>query len=242
MAIAESWHVRSRGRECAASQRSFVDGETIVTALFPDPESSGYIRRDYSVEGWKSYQASGDAPFSFWRTKYSAPGGGETASQVEKLSAEEILQRLVEEDEDHTENARFILAVMLERQKLLRETDSQRTPTGILRVYEHRKTGEVFIVKDPNIPLSEIESVQNEVFVLLENNGRSPVVEISENGPPERSIAEEPSVTDAADLVLTDAEAVDSEPDAAIGEADADVADDATDLNAAEDTEQSRSL
>ena len=174
MALAEPWHVRSRGRECAATQRAFVDGETIVTALFPDPESSGYLRRDYGVDGWKSYQETGAAPFSSWRTTYTVAPNNEAALAAEKLSAEEILQRLVEEDEDHTENARFILAVMLERQKLLRETDSQRTPTGILRVYEHRKTGEVFIVKDPDIPLSDIEAVQNEVFILLENNGRSP--------------------------------------------------------------------
>ena len=181
MAIAESWHVRSRGRECAATQRHFIDGETIVTALFPDPESSGYLRRDYCTDGWATHQESGEAPFSFWRTKYAAPSGNESANPVEKLSAEEILIRLVEEDEDHTENARFILAVMLERQKLLRETDSQHTPTGILRVYEHRKTGEVFIVKDPNIPLSEIETVQQEVFILLENNGRSPEADLGEN-------------------------------------------------------------
>lgn len=179
MALAESWHVRSRGRECAATQRPFIDGETIVTALFPDPESSGYLRRDYGLDGWALYQETGDSPFSCWRTTYTAPTGNEAAKAAEKLSAEEILQRLVEEDEDHTENARFILAVMLERQKLLRETDHQRTPTGIVRVYEHRKTGEVFIVKDPDIPLSQVEAVQHEVFILLENNGRvpSPVAE-----------------------------------------------------------------
>ncbi len=200
MAIAESWHVRSRGRECAATQRPFTDGESIITALFPDSESSGYVRRDYCAEGWAVQQGSSGAPFSFWRTKYTAPSSGDAARPEEKLSAEEILQRLVEEDEDHTENARFILAVMLERQKLLRETDSQRTPTGILRVYEHRKTGEVFIVKDPNIPLAEIEAVQNEVFILLENNGRSPeatektVTEISkptlEEAQPEPNLAD----------------------------------------------------
>jgi hypothetical protein len=173
MAIAENWHVRSRGRECAATQRAFVDGETIVTALFPDPESSGYLRRDYCAEGWESRPDDGEKVFSFWRTTYAAAQAHEPTA-VEKLSAEEILQRLVEEDEDHTENTRYILAVMLERQKLLRETDSQRTPSGILRVYEHRKTGEVFIVKDPDIPLSEVEAVQNEVFILLENNGRVP--------------------------------------------------------------------
>ena len=178
MAIAESWHVRSRGRECAATHRPFTDGESIVTALFPDPDSSGYLRRDYCPEGWTAQQETGEELFSFWRSTFTATTGNETVRPEEKLSAEEILTRLVVEDEDHTENARFILAVMLERQKLLRETDSQRTPTGILRVYEHRKTGEVFIVKDPDIPLSQVDAVQQEVFILLENNGRSPEPEL----------------------------------------------------------------
>jgi hypothetical protein len=174
MALAEPWHVRSRGRECAATQRHFADGESIVTALFPDPESSGYLRRDYGVEGWQTQQEQDEKPFSFWRSTYSAPTNNDAQQAAEKLSAEEILRRLVEEDEDHTENTRFILAVMLERQKILRETDSQRTPNGILRVYEQRKSGEIYIVKDPDIPLSQVEAVQNEVIILLENNGRTP--------------------------------------------------------------------
>jgi hypothetical protein len=204
MAFAESWHLRSRGRECAATQRSFVDGETIVTALFPDPESSGYLRRDFCVDGWASQQESADKPFSFWRTTYSAPGGQENENPVEKLSAEEILRRLVDEDEDHTENTRYILAVMLERQKLLRETDNQRTASGILRVYEHRKTGEVYIVKDPDIPLSEVEAVQNEVFALLENNGRPPEPAAEIEPEPEAGLQEEakeePCAEEASEL------------------------------------------
>ena len=74
---------------------------------------------------------------------------------------------MVEDDLEHTENTRYILAVMLERQKILRETDTQPTASGILRIYEHRKTGEVFIVKDPNIPLDEVEKIQLEVMELL---------------------------------------------------------------------------
>lgn len=179
MAFADSWHVRSRSRECAATKRAFTDGESIVTALFPDPESSGYLRRDYSLDAWKELPADSEKPFSFWKSTFSAPSGAaETQNPVEKISPEELLVRLIEEDEDHTENTRYILAVMLERQKLLRETDNQRTPNGILRVYEHRKTGEVFLVRDPDIPLSQVEAVQNEVFILLENNGRTPQPDI----------------------------------------------------------------
>ena len=174
MALAESWHVRSRSRECAATERAFVDGETIVTALFPDPESSGYLRRDYCLDAWNQLPADAEKPFSFWKTTFSGPAKAQAEERSERLSPEEILVRLVEEDEDHTENTRYILAVMLERQKILRETDHQRTPHGILRVYEHRKTGEIYLIRDPDIPLSQVESVQNEVFVLLENNGRMP--------------------------------------------------------------------
>lgn len=206
MAFAESWHVRSRSRECAATQRRFTDGETIVTALFPDPESSGYLRRDYSLDAWKELPADSEKPFSFWKTTFSAPAGGtETEDSVEKLSPEELLARLIEEDEDHTENTRYILAVMLERKKLLRETDNQRTPNGILRVYEHRKTGEVFLIRDPDIPLAEIEAVQNEVFVLLENNGRVP----------EPDLPTEPTEPTAEEEAETETQAIpdDSEPD-----------------------------
>jgi len=174
MAYAESWHVRSRARECATTQRIFTDSETIVTALFPDPESSGYIRRDYGLDAWNQRPADAEIPFSFWKTTFVGPTGTTIEDPAEKLSPEELLVRLIEEDQDHTENTRYILAVMLERQKLLRETDNQRTSNGILRVYEQRKTGEIFLIRDPDIPLSQVEAIQNEVFILLENNGRSP--------------------------------------------------------------------
>ncbi|MFZ9937338.1 MAG: hypothetical protein ACO3JG_09815 [Luteolibacter sp.] len=197
MAYAESWHVRSRSRACAATEKPFSDGETIVTALYPDPESSGYLRRDYTVEAWGGLPDDADQPFSFWKTSYRAPGTDGGEDPMEKLSAEELLRRLVDEDEEHTENTRYILAVMLERQKLLRETDSQRTPSGILRVYEHRKTGEVFLVRDPDIPLDQVEAVQTEVAVLLENNGRMPTPE-----QPQEEIPGE--VTDESATEVTD--------------------------------------
>ena len=195
MAYAESWHVRSRSRECAATEKPFSDGEIIVTALYPDPESSGYLRRDFTTGAWDTLPEDAEKPFSFWKTTYRAPVSEGEEHPMEKLSAEELLRRLVDEDEEHTENTRYILAVMLERQKLLRETDNQRTPSGILRVYEHRKTGEVFLVRDPDIPLDQVEAVQNEVALLLENNGRLPSPVVEEEAPAE--VTESPEETTA---------------------------------------------
>jgi hypothetical protein len=90
------------------------------------------------------------------------------AEDVVEDDPETLLKRLVEEEEEHTENARYILAVMLERKKLLRETDTQEIPSGILRIYEHRKSGDVYIIKDPQISLTDVDRVQEEVRQLLD--------------------------------------------------------------------------
>ncbi len=173
MALNEPWSIKSRAHFCVVTERHFEDGESFYTAIFPDPESSGYLRRDFSVAAWEERSEAGDAPFSFWQSTYHAPVKEEEA-QVTEESPEDLLRRLIEEDEEHTENVRYILAVMLERKKQLKEADSQPTATGIIRIYEHRKSGDVFIVKDPNIPLDEVEKVQEEVTQLLENGGRLP--------------------------------------------------------------------
>lgn len=186
MALQESWHVRNRSRECNITQTPFTEDQPIVTALFPDPESSGYVRKDFCESAWEGRSPEDEAPFSCWRTKFQMVVNNENQPVVTKQSAEELLKQLVEDDQEHTENTRYILAVMLERQKLLRETDTQPTSNGILRIYEHRKTGEVFIVKDPNIPLDQVERIQLEVMELL-----SPQKSIIPEKTPEIKSAEE---------------------------------------------------
>lgn len=163
----EPWSIKSRARECAESGKPFEDGQQIRAAIFPDPDSSGYLRRDYDLEAWKNRENS-EPPFSTWLTTYHPPVVEEKAEDVVDEDPESLLKRLIEEDEEHTENARYILAVMLERKKLLRETDTQEVPSGILRVYEHRKTGDVFLIKDPQIALADVERVQEEVKQLLD--------------------------------------------------------------------------
>lgn len=203
----ESWHIKAREHECSVTGASFEDGEGFYTALLPDPESSGYLRKDFSLEGWKEGRGAVEREaLSFWRSVYKVPVAEEKAVVMEKESAEALLQRLIEADEDHTENTRYILAVMLERQKLLKETDSQPTPTGILRIYEHRKTGEVFIVKDPNIPLSEVEAVQVEVMEMLDPKKREEEGVEAESTEEEVLSDEEAVIVEGGQDVSTDEE------------------------------------
>ncbi|HCQ33584.1 MAG TPA: hypothetical protein DIV54_08785 [Verrucomicrobiales bacterium] len=167
MPNADSWHIKSRAHQCSISEKPFNDGEPFFTAIFPDPESDGYLRLDFSQEAWDDRDEEAPSPFSFWRTVYRPPEVMEKIDIVDKDDPETLLTSLIEQDEAHTENTRYILAIMLERKKILVETDSQKTGTGLLRIYEHRHSGEVFIVKDPLIPLPEIAPIQEEVQRLL---------------------------------------------------------------------------
>ncbi len=164
----ENWSIKSRARRCALSDEAFADGQKIHAALFPDPESSGYLRRDYSRESWQKLPADSPRPFSHWRTTYEAPVPEEKPEAVLQDKPESLLRRLIDADDPESENARYILAAMLERKKKLRETDTRETDTGLIRVYEQRKTGEVYLIKDPQIPLADIDRVQEEIRELLQ--------------------------------------------------------------------------
>src|SRR6056297_1189496 len=117
MALADSWHLRPSSIQCSVTGRAFVEDEVIYTAIFPDPESEAYERREFSKEAWENRGDDAEVPFSFWRSKFKPRPVEEKVEITDKEDPEALLKRLVEEDEEHTENARYILAVMLERKK-----------------------------------------------------------------------------------------------------------------------------
>ncbi|MDF2376413.1 MAG: hypothetical protein P1U81_09225 [Verrucomicrobiales bacterium] len=170
MAIIQDWKIRSTRAQCELTGEAFEDGQKFYTCIFedPDPESDGFIRRDYAVESWeKVKKEASPAPFSFWKSTYKAPVLVVDKKALADTSAEGMLQRFVEEDDPKTENARYILALMLERKKVLVPTDIKETETRKLLFYEYATTGDVVVVADPGLKLAEIESVQMEVAELL---------------------------------------------------------------------------
>ncbi|MCB1237492.1 MAG: hypothetical protein KDM91_20680 [Verrucomicrobiae bacterium] len=183
MPIVEDWKIRSRSHVCCYSGLPFEDGENFYTCLFEDPQSDGFFRRDYSAGNWDKILANLDPkPFSFWKSTYKIPPKEEKTEALEKHSAEAMLRRMIDEDDPSTLNARYILALMLERKKTLQPVDEKETDSGRLIFYEHRGTGDVFIVADPKISLKEVERVQEEVSALLKSQDPPPVEEENEAG------------------------------------------------------------
>lgn len=172
MAIAteETWQIKKRADVCAGTGIAFGDGEEIMTRLLlADGE---YIREDYTLACWE--EQNPDHGVSAWKSIYHAPPPPEEV--VKKESAESLLRKLIAKEDEDDINAIYILAVMLERKKTLVEKEVQmRDDKAKIRVYEDKKTGDTFLVVDPELKLAEIESVQEEVVGLL--GGRPPKTE-----------------------------------------------------------------
>lgn len=162
----QNWSIRTRATQCAHSERAFEEGEVFHTAIYFDPETNGYVRRDVALDVWKQEVAE-RKPIAYWRATYS-PNVVEAKPEVtSKESAMALLQRFIEEDDPMTENARYILALMLERKRILSPTATKEVDGNKMLFYENKKTGEVFIVRDPDLLLSELAELQDEVAMLL---------------------------------------------------------------------------
>ena len=136
------WEIKARSRYCARTHESFEDGATIYTLLFR--ERTGFRREDISEPAWQQIK-EGIKPFSFWKSKFQAapPAAPEP---LPKESVEELLRRLVTEDLPEHLNARYVLAILLERKRTLKQVDIRESPEEKILIYEHLKTGEVFII------------------------------------------------------------------------------------------------
>ena len=156
----QEWDIKSRAHSCARTGREFSEGEFFYTLLFRDGD--GFRREDLSEESWQSRDEK-DQPFSFWRSRYEPPAPP-APEPLPENDAEGLLRRLISEQNPAHAKASYILALMLERKRILRPVESQDPDT---LVYEHIASGDTFVIPNPRLSLAQIPEVQREVIELL---------------------------------------------------------------------------
>ena len=165
----QDWTIQARADRCSVTGEPFKDGESFYTLLYRDAQDDALHRRDVSPQSWHTLQADPAAapPFSVWRSKFTPPV--RAPETLPRADAEGLLRRFLAENLPGQARAIYILALMLERKRLLRPTDTrQDEETGRrLLFYEHVRTGETFVVTDPGLKLDKIAEVQQEVAGFL---------------------------------------------------------------------------
>jgi hypothetical protein len=138
--------------------------------------AEGYQRRDLCTECYLA--AVREGVLSYWQGEYKMPPPPPTEA-IQKDTAESLLRKLVESSDPMHAAARYILAVMLERKRLLKHRDTIHEVDGReLLVYEHAQTGESFTIPDPKLRLDQLQEIQQQVVDLLtpHESGVEPVV------------------------------------------------------------------
>lgn len=176
--LTQEWNIQSRALQCAVSGRPFEKGERVFSALYW--RDGHYVRVDLGVETWNARNENIE-PLSAWQTDFVAPAPP-APEPLKKDDAENLLRRLIAENAPGTRNARYILALMLERKKVLRQVERQRREGVSILIYEHLRSGEVWLIEDPGLKLGELSAVQDEVAHLL---NPAPAGEITEAAIPQ---------------------------------------------------------
>ncbi len=168
------WNIQSRAHACEACGLTFADQQQYHTLLFDNPPE--LLRSDICEACWQKQNTEGTRErkgfISHWQGVYEAPPPPTEAIKGE--TAESLLRKLIELNDPQYVPAGYILAVMLERKRVLKVKEQIVRDGKRTFIYEQPKTGDVFTIVDPNLQLNQLEQVQHDVAALLEHGLNPP--------------------------------------------------------------------
>ena len=178
------WNIQSRASVCEACAQPFLDKQPLHTLLFD--EHTEHLRRlDVCETCWKNQFSDGARErkgfISHWHGLFELPPPA--VDPIQKETAETLLRKLVEQNDPRYGPAGYILAVMLERKRILKVREQIVRDDRRVFIYEQARTGDVFTITDPALRLDQLEAVQRDVAQLLEHGLNPPAPAQNENAP-----------------------------------------------------------
>jgi hypothetical protein len=164
------WNIQSRGHACQACGRHFVDQQAYHTLLLD--ERREVHRIDVCESCWaegQTKEASQRPGFvSHWQGIYE-PAPAAAPDPIKKENAETLLRKIIERNDSRFVAASYILAVMLERKRVLKVKEQFVREGQRIFIYEQPRTADLFTITDPGLQLNQLEEVQRDVATLLED-------------------------------------------------------------------------
>lgn len=159
----KDWNIRPRAKACHKSGKPFEEDQVFISRLVEADD--GYERQDIAQVAWTDDLKEG--ALSIWQSVFKAPPPP-SEEPLKPETVEDTLRVLMQKNDPDDVGAVFILAMQLERKRQLLPRDRKRRADGMLiLVYEHKQTGETFIVPDPEWKLDELIEVQRSVAQRL---------------------------------------------------------------------------
>jgi hypothetical protein len=157
------FELRSCGRSCAATARSFNPGEVYFSVL--ETSEHDFVRRDYSIEAWQGQPAE---CVGWWRSRIPTKDDNQP-----RLAPTDVLLNLFEtlENRPNELEFRYLLGLLLLRRKVVRREETFRDDQGreILTLHCQRRQKEYELaVAEP--AADQAMKLQQQMFDLLYGN------------------------------------------------------------------------
>lgn len=173
------WNIQARSHVCQSCEKPFADEEVCQTLLLE--ERHQYIRMDVCRQCWETQYGEGAADrkgfISQWQSTYHPPPAAPPEA-IRRETAEDLLRKLIAANQPKDGPVCFILAVMLERKRILKVKEQFQRDGARVFIYEQPRTGDIFTITDPNLRMDELEEVQRDISLLLNPPAAAPVVPV----------------------------------------------------------------
>lgn len=177
------WNIQSRAHACGACGKPFAHQQAYHTLLFD--EKSALQRMDVCHACWQNENTASlrdrQGFVSYWQGVYEAPPP--VTEAIPRENAESLLRKLIEQADPRHAAAGYILAVMLERKRILKIKEQLVRDGQRVFIYEHARSGDVFTIADPDLKLDQLEQVQRDVAALLEHGPNPPPARATAGAP-----------------------------------------------------------
>jgi hypothetical protein len=184
--LMNEWNIQSRSHVCQACEKAFANKQPYHTVLIEEKQQ--YQRLDICPACWDSQYREGASErkgfISQWQGIYHAPPAAPVEA-IQKESAESLLRKLIEANDPKYGPVCYILAVMLERKRILKVKEQIKSESGRVFIYEHAGTGDIFTIADPNLQLDQLQEVQHDTAQLLAHGLNPPPVDSAPAAAPE---------------------------------------------------------
>src|ERR1041385_2177695 len=135
------WNIQSRAHGCQSCGRPFTDKQHYHTLL--SDEKAEFSRIDVCPQCWEQQYSQGASDrkgfISHWQGVYEAPPPA-PAEPIQKENAESLLRKVIEANDPKYGPAAYILAVMLERKRVLKVKEQLVRDGQRVFIYEQPRT------------------------------------------------------------------------------------------------------
>jgi hypothetical protein len=152
---------KSQGK-CASCEREFLDGEEVVSCVYPEEDSLG--RTDLCTACWDAGKAPEYISTWRWKVEKKAP-----PKRFDRKAALELFQALSDSEESRDADTAYILALLLMRKKVfeLERTGSENGVSAM--VLKLKGTTEEFKVPGRELTEERLEQVKDNLESIFES-------------------------------------------------------------------------